>query len=207
MASKPSGPVPGAVRRRRNKDALAPVQQGTRRGVDLTQLQPMPNWRTDVKNYFRAVLASGAADWYEPSDVMWLQLQCEALDRLFRAGKVVPVYEEIEEKYEAADGTTKRRWVKVLDDDGEPVPELDEWGQPQMRFVGSLNGQALKTVLDMGTELLVTEGSRRRLRIDLGLPGDDGEDERKALVAEQRANLHRALRDKGRKAKPSVPSD
>src|SRR5699024_10285112 len=54
MAAKASGPVPNAVKRRRNADALAPQRQGTRRGMSLEQPQPSPHWRQDVRNYFNA---------------------------------------------------------------------------------------------------------------------------------------------------------
>src|SRR5699024_7258429 len=79
--AKVTGPVPEAVKRRRNKDDLAPVPQGTRRGITVHKPQPSPHWRMDIRNYFSAVRASGAADWYENSDLLWLTLQCEMLDR------------------------------------------------------------------------------------------------------------------------------
>lgn len=173
-----SGPVPEPVKRRRNKDELAPVPQGTRRGITVHKPQPSPHWRQDIRNYFNAVLASGAADWYENSDLMWLTLQCEMLDRVLRGSRLVPVY-----KQQMGDNGD---WVPVLDEDGQPVPEVDEFGEPEMRVVGGLNGQALRSILDMGSELLVTEGARRRLRIDLGIPQEAEEDEAARLVAEQR---------------------
>lgn len=185
MASKVSGPVPSPVKRRRNKDELAPIKQGTRRGITVDAPQPSPHWRMDVRNYFNSVLSSAAADWYENSDLMWLTVHCELLDRILRGGRYVPVFQE-EKNSEGA-------WVPVLDEDGQPVPELDEFGEPQMRLVGSVNGQALRSVLDMGTELLVTEGSRRRLRIDLANPESDEEPRHKAIVAKQRADLHKVL--------------
>src|SRR5690606_2587204 len=94
MASKVSGPVPEPVKRRRNKDELAPVPQGTRRGITVAQPQPSPHWRMDIRNYFRAMLNSGQVDWYENSDLMVLTLQCELLDRVLRQSRLVPVYEE-----------------------------------------------------------------------------------------------------------------
>ena len=179
--AKVTGPVPEAVKRRRNKDDLAPVPQGTRRGITVHKPQPSPHWRMDIRNYFNAVLASGAADWYENSDLLWLTLQCEMLDRVLRGSRLVPVY-----KTEMND---KGDWVPTVDEDGNPVPELDEFGEPEMRVIGSINGQALRSILDMGSELLVTEGSRRRLRIDLGIPNTEEEDEAAKIVAEQRKRV------------------
>lgn len=185
MAGKTPGPVPQAVRRRRNKDDLAPVKQGTRRGITVEKPQPSPHWRLDVRNYFNSVLASAAADWYENSDLMWLTVHCELLDRILRGGRYVPVFQE--------EKNAEGKWVPILDEDGNPIPELDEFGEPQMRMVGNVNGQALRSVLDMGTELLVTEGSRRRLRIDLANPEPDEEPRHKAIVAKQREDLHKVL--------------
>ena len=94
MASKVSGPVPSPVKRRRNKDELAPIKQGTRRGITVDAPQPSPHWRMDVRNYFNSVLGSAAADWYENSDLMWLTVHCELLDRILRGGRYVPVFQE-----------------------------------------------------------------------------------------------------------------
>lgn len=179
--AKVSGPVPEAVKRRRNKDELAPVPQGTRRGITIHKPQPSPHWRQDVRNYFNAMLHSGQVDWYENSDLMVLSLQCELYDRVLRGSRLVPVY-----KTEMSD---KGDWVPVLDEDGEPIPELDSFGEPEMRVIGSVNGQALKAINDMGSELLATEGARRRLRIDLGMPSTEEEDEAARIVADQRKRV------------------
>lgn len=186
--SKPSGPVPQAVRRRRNADELKPIPQGTRRGISIKNPQPSPHWRMDVQNYYRAVLASAAADWYEDSDLMMLTLQAELLDRVLRGARTVPVYKEVVD----AEGN----YVPVLDEDGEPIPELDDFGMPERRLLGSINGQALKSILDLSSELLVTEGSRRRLRIDLAAPQDDSEPAHKAIIAKQREDLQTMLKEK-----------
>lgn len=184
MAKTP-GPVREAVRRRRNKDDLAPIPQGTRRGITIEQPQPSPHWRQDVRNYYRGVLSSASADWYENGDLMLLTLQCEMLDKVLRGARLVPVYQ--------TEMNDKGNWVPVLDDEGNPIPELDPFGEPEMRVIGSVNGQALRSVLDLSSELLVSEGSRRRLRIDLAAPSTDEELEHKAIVAKQRENLHKVL--------------
>lgn len=179
MAKVP-GPAPAAVKRRRNKDTLAPKKQGERRGV-TAQVAPNPDWRQDIRNYFRAVLASGQSDWFENSDVMTLYLQCELLDRVLRGSRTVPVYKE--------EKTDEGKYIPILDEDGELIPELDEFGEPLRRTIGNINGQALRPILDMSQDLLVTEGARRKLRIDLGLPEDDSEPIEKAIVAKQRESL------------------
>ena len=150
--------------------------------------QPSPHWRMDVRNYFNAVLNSGQADWYENSDLMMLTLQCEMLDKVLRGSRTVPLYERTKNE----DG----KYVPVLDEDGDPIPVMDDFGEPAMRVIGNINGQALKSILDISSELMVTEGSRRRLRIDLGMPADDSEPAHKAIVAEQRAALHRVHQPK-----------
>lgn len=180
MAKVP-GPPPEFVRRRRNKDEV-PRANGERRG--LTSEKPLtadPNWRIDVRNYFNAALHSGQSDFYENSDVMTLWVQCELLDRVLRQSRTVPLYK----REQGDDG----EWHDVLDEDGNPVPELDSFGEPDRRTVGNINGQALKAILDMGQDLLVTEGARRRLRIDLGYPKTDEEDPSDRLVEKQRSSL------------------
>lgn len=185
--AKVSGPIPEPVRRRRNADELAPTRQGQRRGITVKQPQPSQHWRTDVRNYFRSMLNSGQTDWYENSDLMVLTLQCELLDRILRGSRTELVYETDEVDYEDKDGRWQTRYVTRLDEDGNKIVRMDEYGEPERRLIGSINGQALKSVLDLSTELLGTEGSRRRLRIDLAKPGEEGEDEAAKIVAEQRA--------------------
>lgn len=188
-----SGPVPEAVKRRRNKDELAPVAQGTRRGVTITQPQPSQQWHPIVRNYFRAMLNSGQSDWYENSDLMVLTVQCELLDRLFRQSRTEPVWETDEVDYEDKNGQWQTRFVPRLDEEGNKIPLLNEYGEQEYRLIGSINGQALKAVIDMGSELLATEGARRRLRIDLGIPQDAEEDEAARLVAEQRKRVGKVV--------------
>lgn len=178
MAKSP-GPVPQNVRRRRNKDIIEKVK-GQRRGRTV-RAHPNPEWRMDVRNFFNAHLESGQADFYENSDLMALYIQCELLDRVLRGSRTVPVYEEYMDD--------KGKWHKVLDEDGNPIPLLDPNGEPERRTVGSINGQALKAILDMGQDLLSTEGARRRLRIDLGFPNEDEEDVGKAIVAQQKKSV------------------
>lgn len=180
--AKVSGPPPQAVRRRRNKDENAPVVQGQRRGQSALSkpVGPNPDWRQDVRNYFTAAMNSGQSDWYETSDIMTLYIHCELLDRVLRQTRTVPLYEQ-ELKGD--------KWVDVLDEDGNRIPMLDQYGEPDRRVVGSLNGQALKAVIDMNQDLLITEGARRKLRIDLGFPKDESEAPEKALIAAQRKRV------------------
>lgn len=191
--AKVTGPVPNAVKRRRNADELAPVPQGTRRGITIHNAQPSPHWRVDVRNYFRAVLNSGAADWYEDSDLLYLTMQAELLDRVLRGSRTEIVYETTEEQYQDQNGVWQTRYKPVIGEDGNKVERLDEFGEVERRLVGSLNGQALKAVLDMGSELLVTEGARRRLRIDLGMPQSAEEDEAARIVADQRKRVGKVV--------------
>lgn len=191
--AKVTGPIPEPVKRRRNKDELAPVAQGTRRGVTINQPQPSQQWHPIVRNYFRSMLNSGQSDWYENSDLMTLTVQCELLDRIFRQSRTEPVWETDEVEYEDKNGIRHTSYVPRHDEDGNKIPLLNEFGEQEYRLIGSINGQALKTVLDMGSELLATEGSRRRLRIDLGIPSTEEEDEAARIVAEQRRNVGKVV--------------
>lgn len=192
MAAAP-GPIPGPVKRRRNADELAPTKQGQRRGITVAQPQPADHWHTIVRNYFRAALTSGSVDWYENSDLMTLTIQCELLDRVFRGSRTEIVYETVEEEYQDNEGRWQTRYKPVLDEDGNKIILLDEYGEPERRLIGAVNGQALKAVLDLSSELLITEGARRRLRIDLAQPESNEEPLHKAIVAQQRADLHKVL--------------
>lgn len=180
MAKTP-GPVPNAVKRRRNKDELAPMQQGTRRGITIEQPQPNPEWSVPVRNYFRAVLNSGQSDWLENSDLAVLTLQCVLLDRILRGSRTVVMYERDEKGND------------VLDEDGNPVPMRDEYGEVQRMTIGSVNGQALKAALDLSASLLATEGDRRKLRIDLGMPVEDEVDQAALIAAEQRKTVGKVV--------------
>lgn len=183
MAKVP-GPVPEPVKRRRNKDELAPIVQGSRRGKP-TNIGPDPSWPTPIKNYFNAAMNSGQSDWLEPSDVMALYIHAEFGARIWNQSRLVPVYKEAK--------NDKGDWVPVLDEDGEPVPELDKWGEPMMRTIGSVSGQTLKAWTDQAADLLITEGARRKLRIDLAQPSTEEEDEAARIVAEQRRNVGRVV--------------
>lgn len=195
MAKVP-GPISQPIRRRRNADELKPIPQGQRRGITVNQPQPSAHWHTIVRNYFTATLNSGQVDWYENSDLMTLTVQCELLDRIFRGSRTELVWETEEVEYEDKDGRFQTRYVPVLDEEGNRIPLVDQFGEQERRLIGSINGQALKAVLDMGSELLVTEGARRRLRIDLGTPQDDAEPAHKAIIAKQREDLQQVLQKK-----------
>lgn len=177
---KVTGPVPQAVRRRRNKPEGLEPAKGTRRGITINT-SPHPDWRTDVKNMYMAALSSAQADFWEDSDVMQLWMYCVFMDRILRQSRLVPVYKT----HKNAEGD----WVPILDEEGQPIPEMDDWGKPEMQVLGSVNGQALKAVFDQSENLLLTEGARRKLRIDLGVPITEEEDEAAAIVARQRAQV------------------
>lgn len=196
MAAKSNGPIPQPVKRRRNADELKPIPQGERRGITVQQPQPSPQWHVIVRNYFTSMLNSGQCDWYENSDLMVLTVQCELLDRIFRGSRTELVWETEEVEYEDKDGRFQTRYVPVLDEGGNKIPLLDQYGEQERRLIGSVNGQALKAVLDMSSELLATEGARRRLRIDLGMPQDNSEPAHKAIIAKQREDLQTVLKEK-----------
>ncbi len=183
------GPVPQPVRRRRNKPEGLEPARGTRRGITINT-SPHPDWRTDVKNMYMAALSSAQADFWEDSDVMQLWMYCVLMDRILRQSRLVPVYKQA--KNDNGD------WVPVLDEEGQPIPEVDEWGKPEMMVVGQVNGQALKAVLDQSENLLLTEGARRKLRIDLGQPAEEEEDEAAKIVAAQRKRAGKVVPIKGK---------
>ena len=59
--------------------------------------------------------------------------------------------------------------------------------------IGSVNGQALKAALDLSASLLATEGDRRKLRIDLGMPVEDEVDQAALIAAEQRKTVGKVV--------------
>ena len=77
----------------------------------------------------------------------------------------------------------------VYDADGNKIPVLDENGEQRFGVAGKLNGQSLKAILDQTQDLLTTEGARRRLKIDLGMPSDDSEAPEERLIAQQRVSF------------------
>lgn len=180
-----SGRIPEAVKRRRNKDIMERLH-GERRGVQA-RLAANPEWGYVVRKYFESCFHSGQFDFYENSDVMTLYMQCELLDRILRGSRIVSVYK------------TDAEGVALKDEDGNPIPEIDEYGEPMKRTIGNVNGQALKSVLDMGQDLLVTEGARRKLRIDLGMPEEDKNETARSIVERQRASLTKARKTNGSK--------
>lgn len=177
--AKSTGRVPKApgTTRRRNKPTI-PVIKGERRGRKVNNPKPKREWRKDVRDYFSAHFISGQSDFYEQSDVAALTIQCELLDRVLRDARTVVMYER--------DPLTGQ---DLLDDDGNKIPLLDEYGEPQRMVLGKVNGMALKSVLDMGQDLLTTEGARRRLRIDLAQPVSDEESPEEQLIAQQKATF------------------
>ena len=177
MAKTP-GPVPApeGARRRRNKPEIG-VAKGTRRGRKAQRPTPKKHWRKDVRDYFASHFVSGQSDFYEQSDVMALTIHCELLDRVLRQSWTYPVFERDD------DGNL------VYDADGNKIPVLDENGEQRFGVAGKLNGQSLKAILDQTQDLLTTEGARRRLKIDLGMPSDDSEAPEERLIAQQRVSF------------------
>jgi hypothetical protein len=137
------GPPPkrDAERRRRNGKAVET------RSVDIADLIKLEvdipvaceDWHETAIAMYESLSRSGQAIFYEPSDWMTAYVICEQLSR---ALKPVPMFD--------ADGAI------VLDSNGDPM----------MRSI-PMPGAAMNSLLKGLASLMVTEGDRRRLSIEL----------------------------------------
>jgi hypothetical protein len=151
------GPPPkkDAERRRRNK---GPEKEGALSSipaeiVNVDELlvgeveipQPDPNWEPLTELTFRSFMSSGQVIWMEPSDWATLYVLCETLDRWL-----------------------KPQDVKV----GQTGSMGQESGGGDIEYIFekkivAMPGGVLSSILKGLSELMATEGSRRKLRIEL----------------------------------------
>lgn len=170
MARTP-GPVPAPQRRRRNTDTK-PRSTGERRKVLWPAIPD--KWDPMAKMIYSSAQSSGQVDFYQQSDVAYLFFVCDQIDYYQRSGAVVVEHER------DSDGKF------LLDDEGERIPVLDENGQPKRIAVGKRSAMMLKSIFDQFEALLVSEGDRRRLRMELKEPEPDEEPPELIMLAQYR---------------------
>lgn len=155
-----SGPVPEPQRRRRNAESK-PRSTGERRKV-LWPAVP-DRWDPMAKMLYSSAQSSGQIDFYQQSDVAYLIFLCDQVDYYQRSGGVVIQYEKDE------------RGKPLLDDEGNKIPVLDENGKPKLIASGKRSAMMLASIFSQFETLLISEGARRRLRMELKEPEPDEE--------------------------------
>jgi hypothetical protein len=147
------GPVPkrSTQRRRRNEPEGGPVQHAP--GADEVSV-PKANskWHPIAKRWFESLAASGQSAFYESSDWATAELIAESMSRDLKP-QVVGINERVEFDPESGQSVTK----------AEPV-----------MAVIPLKGASLAAYLKAMSALLVTEGDRRRARVELRRPAPGG---------------------------------
>lgn len=176
MSGRTSGPVPEHQRRRRNKESK-PRSTGERKKVLWPAIPPQ--WHSIAKMLYSSAQSSGQTDFYQQSDVAYLYFVCDQVDYYMRSGEVVPMWERDE------DGKF------VLDDEGEKVPMLDEHGVQKRIATGKRSAMMLKSIFDQFEALLISEGDRRRLRMELKEPEPDEEPPEMIILADYKNAAHR----------------
>lgn len=168
------GPVPQATRRRRNVDSK-PRSTGERKKV-LWPAVP-DKWHPIAKMLYASAQSSGQVDFYQQSDVAYLFFVCDQVDYYMRSGEVVVQHEKDD------------KGNFILDEDGNRIPVLDENGQPKRIAVGKRSAMMLKAIFDQFEALLISEGDRRRLRMELKEPEPDEEPPELIMLSEYKANI------------------
>lgn len=173
------GPVPkrDSERRRRN----IPEQPTDHMAIGGTVRVPRASsgWHTRARAFWRAAAKSGQSQFYEPTDWQMLAYVCDLMTTLFRPGRLTPQMEDAIRDACAGLGLTKEERLRL------------EWllapVRPSAQMVASINSL-------LGS-LLVTEGDRRRARLELERPGKSEEDTPDAAdIDEERRRRIRACK-------------
>lgn len=146
------GPIPNRdsdlarPRHRKGEAGAEPAARGTMRPVTIPE--PDQRWSAVTRMAYDALLTSGMADFYQDSDwaMAWI-----ALTELDAYQTPAPVMEK------GPDG----KWQQVVD---------HETGELQFYRHHKVNGQAFSAILTALQPLGMTEGDRRRMRIELDAP-------------------------------------
>lgn len=164
------GPIPvrSEERRRVNK----PVEGVEIEKIDLTDLIQHPvevpvaddDWHPMVKALWESIRSSGQSVHYEPSDWMVAMIICESLSR-----ELKPQFVGFEHRFNKDAGEMEDR-ARF-----ETIP---------------IKGGNLSSILKAFHVLMLTEGDRRRMRLELSRQGaDDGVKAPVVPIGQQRARL------------------
>lgn len=151
-------------------------QQAVKRGVarPVGQVEPDPEWHPVARMLWDGALTSGQSDFYQNSDYAVLYFLCGQLDSFART------------KGYLAQRKTPSGEV-VIGEDGEPV----EYFVPPR-----LNAQLLSVMEKMMGNLLLTEGDRRRVRVELTEP--EGQSEAEVAELDRRRQQRERLKGKAK---------
>lgn len=154
------GPLPkrSEERVRRNKAGADGITRGVARDVKV------PNagrgWHTIAKNLYLSLKDSGQTDFYQNSDWALAFSLCDDLSR----------YKHEEDARVRAQKAADKWWSLTRE-------QREEKGLPSTPPHIPKGGSAMKLVAIYGAldNLMVSEGSRRRLRVELEAPSEDVE--------------------------------
>lgn len=144
-------------RSRKSKDA-APVTHGVMQPVRIPAADR--DWHPIAKRLYNSLKTSGQSDFYQNSDWAMAWSLCDDLSR----------YKKQEDQADALNAAVVQ-WYEMTGDEREEAG-LDRKKPP--RF-GGKGGSAMKlnAILDALGSLMVTEGDRRRLRLELQQPAPE----------------------------------
>lgn len=144
------GPVPNRSdqRRRTNKPEDGIELTKAPGAVEVCVPKANAKWHPIAKRWFEALTTSGQAAFYEPSDWATAELIAESMSRDLKP-QVVGMSETVETDSESGIAFTK--------------------AEPVMATI-PLKGASLAAYLKAFASLLVTEGDRRRARVELDRP-------------------------------------
>lgn len=144
------GPAPKRSDQRRRRNAPAAATRTAPAARSRSKRPPVDRtWHPVVKRWYLSLAESGQARFYEPSDWATAVLLAESMSR-----ELAP--------------------TPLIDGHGRPV--MDAKGKPMMTSRPP-RAAALAAWSSVMSKLLVTEGDRRRLQIELQLPDADGDEE------------------------------
>lgn len=160
-------------RSRKSKDAL-PVTHGVMRPVSIPRADP--EWHPIAKRLYNSLKTSGQSDYYQNSDWAMAFSLCDDLSR----------YKKQEDQADALNEALAR-WHEMTGDEREEAG-FDRKRAP--RF-GGKGGSAMKLngILDALGSLMVTEGDRRRLRLELQQPQPEQTPASVTAINDYRAGL------------------
>jgi hypothetical protein len=155
------GPVPKRSGQRRRRNKTDEPTSTIRVGGAVRVPAAGRDWHPRAKALWRAAKQSGQSQFYEPTDWQALAYTCDLITHLFRPGTLTTRLEGLIRlaALDAELSKDERIWLEAM---LRPV-------RPSAQMVASLNSL-------MGS-LALMEGDRRRMRLELERPGEEGEED------------------------------
>lgn len=160
-------------RSRKSKDAL-PVTHGVMRPVKIPAASR--KWHKIARDLYNSLKTSGQSDYYQNSDWAMAWSLCDDLSRY-----------KYEEDRTARINEIRDEWFALTPDEREERG----WSQVTPPPHGGKGGSAMKlnAILDALGSLMVTEGDRRRLRLELQQPEPEQEPASVTAIESYKAGL------------------